>query len=135
MMAFIQKEILNEWEFKKSSTNIHKEIGACIFFHDRLIERWRKEVEFDVVTKRFENAPLKTMADEAAKRRRETFIIVDKIHVIDETCLNIFVYDENFFLPSSRHKLTEVAMELVWLMYSINGSMLSSTCINPNCHT
>ena len=125
---------MNQLEFKKSSANIHKEIGTCIYFHDRLNERWRKEVEFDVVTKRFVNAPSKTMAHEAAKRCRETFIIFDKIHVIDETRLNVFVYDGNFLLPSFRHELTQVAMELVPLVYSINASTLSSTCINPNCH-
>ena len=46
-MSFIHKEILSDPMLEKIGDSfVHKQIGTCIFFHNRVIDRWRREIEF-----------------------------------------------------------------------------------------
>ena len=53
MMSFIHKEILSDPMLKIGDSFIHEQIGTHIFFHDRVIERWRREIEFKIVSGSF----------------------------------------------------------------------------------
>ena len=51
MMAFIHKEIMVESQIKDVfKDHVHKQIEMQVFFHNRIIERWRCEIEFDTAS-------------------------------------------------------------------------------------
>ena len=50
MMIFVHKQIGLKGVLDK---DIHEHIGQRIFFHDRLIERWIRDIDLDVVSDNF----------------------------------------------------------------------------------
>ena len=65
-MSFIHEEILSDPMLEKIDDSfVHERIGTGIFFHDRVIERWRREIEFDIVSGLFNDYQSKTAAKEA----------------------------------------------------------------------
>ena len=56
MMSFIHKEVMTCGDFKRfmNESELHNIIGTKIFFHDRIIERWRRLIELDVILVKLE---------------------------------------------------------------------------------
>ena len=55
MVSVMHKEIMHSREFINNigEEDIQKFIGTNVFFHDRLIEKWMRMCEYDVVSREF----------------------------------------------------------------------------------
>ena len=120
---------------KIDNSFIHEQIGIHIFFHDRVIERWKREIEFDIVSGSFNDYQSKTAAKEVIRHKKDNlFVIFDDItwNCEDKACrLHVYVYDANFFLLRFRLQLVWLSKDVTSKKYAIdanNSCGLSSEC-------
>ena len=101
MMSFIHKEIMTCGDFKRfvNESELHDIIGTKIFFHDSIIERWRRLIEFDVILEKlegFRDRERPSTIENLRSYKENILVIFDKEHV------NIYAYDGGFLRPSFR---------------------------------
>ena len=55
MVSVMHKEIMHSREFINNigEEDIQKFMGTNVFFHDRLIEKWMRMCEYDVISREF----------------------------------------------------------------------------------
>ena len=105
MVAFVHKEIMDSYQFKSmvKPDELHEQIGARIFFHDRIIERWIQITDFDVISKemnKFSREEIEMALKDLSVYMENIFIIYDNETMSDRDMFNIYVYDGNFLRPS-----------------------------------
>ena len=75
---------------------VHEQIGAGIFFHNRIIKRWIKITDFDVVSKemnKFSREEKEMALKDLSMYTENIFIIYDNKSMSDRDMFNIYVYD------------------------------------------
>ena len=124
MMAFVHKEIMDSNHSKSmvKPNELHEQIGARIFFHDRIIERWIKITDFDVVSKemnKFSRQEKEMALKDLSTYMENIFIIYDNESRSNRDMFNIYVYDGNFLRPSFEIQLEELSKKLLPKVYAI----------------
>ena len=127
MMAFVHKEIMDSNQFKSmvKPDELHEQIGAGIFFHDRIIERWIKITDFDVVSKemnKFSREEKEMALKDLSTYTENIFIIYNNESTSDGDMFNIYVYDGNFLRLSFEIQLEELSNKLLPTVYAIRTS-------------
>ena len=110
MMAFIHSEI-NMKHLPINDFEVHEQFGNCVFFHDRLIERWMCYIYIDVVSESFSmKGPSLSYVKECKYFiKKNIFLIFDNVrwrHGMGEDKLLIYIYDGDYFHSSFRRELT-----------------------------
>ena len=136
MMAFIQNEIMDDTRIKDIPEHlIHKQISMRVFFHDQIIEQWRREIEFDIVSERFSSYGSRSAALEHHLYKKDKIFILfnDVSFNCEDRCCKFYIYIVNgdFLLPGLRRDLLKLSTNVTSMKYAIdvnNKIGLSSEC-------
>ena len=140
IISFVQKEIMNQWEFKDCcTTNVQEFISNHVFFHDRLLERWLNLCSYEIVSRDigFELSSNNAMHAEAViKTLDNVFIIFDnEVTNENEKHFNIYVYNGDFLRESFEKELLILSDEILPNVYCLHSSIHASpNLIGQNCH-
>ena len=120
MMTFVHKQIGLKGVLDK---DIHEHIGQRIFFHDRLIECWIRDIDLDVVSDNFStmNSPLHTSHCKQYIKQN-IFIVYDNItrkYEDGEERMVVYVYDGDYLNVTFRKQLIRMSDSLEPNHYSI----------------
>ena len=81
MTSFIHKQIMNIKIFSEKiyDSFLQEQIGTRVF-HDRVIERWRHEIDIDVASESYLKYPSKDYAKECASfKKKNLYVLFDQI--------------------------------------------------------
>ena len=137
MMAFVHSQIQHVTLFSRMhDSDIHKQIGNKIFFHDRLIECWMCELNLDVVSECFSTkVPSSSSYHKECKDfiKQNIFIIFDKITwnlEMGEERLLIYVYDGDHLTSRLHKKLTNMSEQFDDHWFAVNHEGLKENVQN-----
>ena len=122
MMTFVHKQIGLKGVFDK---DIHEQIGQHIFFHDRLIECWIRDIDLDIVSDNFStmNSPLH-VSHCKQYIKQSIFIVYDNItwkYEDGEERMVVYVYDGDYLNVTFRKQLIRMSDCLEPNHYSIRA--------------
>ena len=120
MMTFVHKQIGLKGVLDK---DIHEHIGQRIFFHDRLIERWIRDIDLDVVSDNFSTMNSLLHASHCKQYiKQNIFIVYDNItwkYENGEERMVVYVYDGDYLNVTFRKQLIRMSDSLEPNHYSI----------------